>query len=332
MGNVIEGKLRTLLIMETLLQKSDQDNRISTKGLIEMLESKGIKAERKSIYADIDTLTEWGLDIIYSKEKPAGYFVAGRDFELPELKLLVDAVQSSKFITRKKSRELIEKLEKLTSESQARELRRNVYVSGRIKTDNEQIFYNVDKIHEAIGKGVQIEFTYYEWDLNKELVPKKNRSKYVISPWFLTWDDENYYLIGYDSKADGVKHYRVDKMKAICLTKKEREGEELFADFDPAGYARQTFGMFGGEPENVTLECSNSLIGVILDRFGTDNIVVPVDGERFRIQQQVNVSGQFFGWLLGLGAEVKIVHPKHLADRFTGLLDDVMERYKTGDE
>ncbi len=326
MGRVIKSKLRTLLIMEMLLAKSDEDHRISTGELMDMLKANDISSDRKSIYSDIETLTEWGMDILYNKEKPAGYYVGSRDFELPELKLLVDAVQVSKFVTHKKSRELIGKLEKLTSSPQAGQLHRSVLVTGRNKSVNEQVFYNVNSIHEAINENRQIEFTYHEWNLEKELVPRKDGARYVSSPWVLTWDDENYYLIGYDGKEKKVKHYRVDKMKDITLSKQARQGESEFKDFDMAGYSRQTFGMFGGETENVTLECRNELIGVILDRFGTDNIIVPVGDDRFQIQQKVNVSGQFFGWLVGLGPGVRIVHPPSVAQSFRERLEQMIAR------
>lgn len=328
MGKVIGSKLRTLYIMQRLLEKSDENNRISPKELNEMLEGMGISADRKSIYADISTLQEWGMDIMYSKEQPAGYYVASREFELPELKLLVDAVQSSKFITHKKSQELIRKLEHLTSESQARQLQRSVYVANRIKTDNEQIFYNVNAIHEAINANSSIEFIYHEWNLDKQLVPKKGGRTYLISPWALTWDDENYYLIAYDAEAGLTKHYRVDKMKNITLTGKAREGREIFDSFDMAGYARQTFGMFSGEKTEVILEYSNYLIGAILDRFGTNNIIVPVDDSRFRIRQEVNVSGQFYGWLVGLGPDAKIVHPPYVVEEFKNRIAAVSENYE----
>lgn len=328
MAKVVGSKLRTLYIMQLLLEKSDQNNRVSVSDITEMLEQYEISADRKSIYADIGTLTEWGMDILYTKEKPAGWYIASRDFELPELKLLVDAVQSSKFITHKKSQELIKKLEKLASESEARQLQRNVFVANRIKTPNEGIYYNVDTIHEAMMAGVQIQFKYYAWTIDKELVPKRDGKPYTVSPWGLTWDDENYYLIAYEMDTKDVRHYRVDKMKDIKLTKKPREGKANFTDFDIAGYAKKTFGMFGGDTENVILECANYLIGPILDRFGTDNIIMQVDDERFQIQQQVQVSGQFYGWLVGLGPDVKVVHPPKVVDEFKERIRKISESYE----
>ena len=315
MAKVSVGKLKLLYILETLVRDTDQEHKIGTGELIEMLKSRGLSAERKSIYDDIETLREFGLDIIYDKEEPAGYYMGERDFELAELKLLVDAVQSSKFITAKKSAVLISKLEKLTSAGEARNLQRQVYVSGRIKTMNESIYYNVDAVHSAIAGNSKISFRYMVWNLEKQLVPKSDRAV-TVSPWALVWDDENYYMIAFDGESGIMKHYRVDKMKDIRCLQEPREGRESFKGFDAAGFAKKTFGMYGGRTEKVTLECDNSLVGPILDRFGTDVIIVPSGEERFKVTHEVTVSGQFFGWLVGLGPGVRIVYPQNVADEF----------------
>lgn len=328
MAKSVTNKLRTLYIMETLLEKSDESHKLSTGELLEILERNGISSNRKSIYDDIETLTVWGMDILYSKEKPAGYYLASRKFELPELKLLVDAVQASKFITAKKSRELIKKLESLASTSEARHLQRHVYISNRNKTINESIYYNVDQIHEALLSDVKIRFTYYKWNTNKELVPRNNGTPFVISPWALTWDDENYYLLGYDEASGIVKHYRVDKMRNIVLMEEKRAGETVFEDFDMAKFAKTTFGMYGGKAEQVTLECENRLIGPVLDRFGTDVVIQKVDEEHFRVRHEVAVSGQFFGWIVGLGEGARIVSPQHVADEMLLRLVRMAQGYR----
>ena len=315
MAKVSVGKLKLLYILETLVRDTDQKNKKGTAELIEMLKSRGLSAERKSIYDDIETLREFGLDIIYDKEEPAGYYMGERDFELAELKLLVDAVQSSKFITAKKSAVLISKLEKLTSAGEARNLQRQVYVSGRIKTMNESIYYNVDAVHSAIAGNSKISFRYMVWNLEKQLVPKRDRAV-TVSPWALVWDDENYYMIAFDGESGIMKHYRVDKMKDIQCLQEPREGRESFKGFDAAGFAKKTFGMYGGRTEKVTLECDNSLVGPILDRFGTDVIIVPAGEQKFKVTHEVAVSGQFFGWLVGLGPGVRIVYPQNVADEF----------------
>ena len=327
MAKTVTNKLRTLYIMDALLEKTDDDNRLATKDLLEMLEGNGISADRKSLYDDIETLKTWGMDILYNKEKPAGYYLASRKFELPELKLLVDAVQASKFITVKKSRELIKKLESLTSANEAKQLQRHVYIADRIKTINESIYYNVDKIHDAIYNGKKIKFTYYKWNTDKELVVRNGGNPFVISPWAMTWDDENYYMIGHDELTGLVKHYRVDKMQNIAVIDEPRTGEEVFKDFDLARFAKNTFGMYGGTVEPVTMEFDDKLIGVVMDRFGTDVIIMKTDEGKFSVRHEVAVSGQFYGWVAGLGPDVKIVHPQSVVDGFKEYIESIAKNY-----
>ena len=206
----------------------------------------GIRSERKTVYTDMEELEDFGLDIIRVKERPGGYYLASRKFELAELKLLVDAVQASKFITTKKSRELIAKLETLCGREQAKQLHRQVVVTNRSKAVNENIYYNVDMIYNAIAENVKIRFQYFEWTVNKEMKLRRDGSYYEVSPWLLSWDDENYYLIAYDDRSRDIRHYRVDKMLKIELTAESREGKEQFRNFDVAAYSRKTFGMFAG--------------------------------------------------------------------------------------
>ena len=328
MAKTVTNKLRTLYIMDALLEKSDEENRLSTKALLEMLEGNGITADRKSIYDDIDTLQTWGMDILYTKEKPAGYYLASRKFELPELKLLVDAVQSSKFITVKKSRELIKKLESLASAGEAKKLQREVYIADRIKTINESIYYNVDMLHDAIQAGKKISFIYYKWNTDKELVARNNGKPIEVSPWSLTWDDENYYMLGFDASSGIVKHYRVDKMQKITLLDEPRDGEEEFKDFDLAKFAKNTFGMYGGNLAAVTMEFDDALIGVVLDRFGTDVIIQNTGTGTFKMRHEVAVSGQFYGWIAGLGSGVKLVSPQNVVDGFKDYITGVLSKYE----
>lgn len=227
--------------MQVFLERSDEKHPLTMADLMAELGHNGIQAERKSIYADIETLRTFGMDIILRKDAPAGYYLGKRDFELPELKLLVDTVQASKFITAKKSGELIQKLEGLASHYEARQLQRQVYVANRIKTMNESIYYNVDKIHNAISENVKIRFQYYEWTVPKGMKLRRDGDFYCISPWVLTWDDENYYLLGFDEEAGMVKHYRVDKMLGIEMTKESRLGREHFDDFDTAVFSKKNF-------------------------------------------------------------------------------------------
>lgn len=322
-------KLKLLYLVKILTQQSDEEHCLSAQALIDALGTYGIKAERKSIYDDIAQLTDFGYDIVLVKAKTGGgYYLAGREFELAELKLLVETVQASRFLTVKKSRELIGKIEKLASRAEAGQLQRHVYVANRVKTANESIYYIVDDIHRAIQNNEQISFQYLEWNLERELVPRKDGKRYQVSPWALTCKDENYYLIAHDAENDVIKHFRVDKMGQIqVLADVARQGVELFERFDIAAYANKTFGMFGGREEMVTLEFENRFIGVVMDRFGRDVPVRKRDAEHFSVRVQVALSGQFYGWLTGLGAGAKVTAPEDVAEAYQTHLQSVLGQY-----
>ena len=329
MAKSANQKLKLLYLLKILTEQSDEEHCMSAQALIEALGVYDIKAERKSIYDDIAQLIDFGYDIVLVKAKSGGgYYLAGREFELAELKLLVETVQASRFLTLKKSRELIAKIEKLASKAEAGQLQRQVYVANRIKTANESIYYIVDDIHRAIQNNEQISFQYLEWNLNKELVPRKDGKIYKISPWALTCKDENYYLIAHENESNSIKHFRVDKMGHIqVLTGVAREGAELFDRFDIAAYANKTFGMYGGKEEIVTLEFENRFIGVVLDRFGKEIPVRPRDEQHFSVRVQVALSGQFFGWLTGLGAGAKITAPAAVVEEYRSYLQGVVGQY-----
>lgn len=319
-------KLKLLYIIKYLSESTDETHPLSTARLIEKLEAEGISSERKSIYDDIERLRDFGYDIItVSNRQGGGYYLAGREFELAELKLLVDAVQSSRFITTKKSRELIKKLEQMAGKYDAGKLQRQVYVAGRVKTENESIYYNIDTIHRAIQENRQILFTYMDWSLQKKLLPRKNGEK-KVSPFALIWKEENYYLAAYDSVGGIMKHYRVDKMGKVAVTEEKRDGTELFAHMDLAAYVNQTFGMFAGEEESVTLRFPNRLIGVVLDRFGKETDVRPLTEDTFAVRAKVSVSGQFFGWLAGIGKDAVIVAPESVREKYRTWLEDILKQ------
>lgn len=324
---VSQVKLRTLYIMKMLLEKTDEKYTMSAADIDKALRDYGMSADRKTVYNDIETLREFGMDVLQTKGSSSGYYIGSRKFELPELKLLVDAVQASKFISRRKSEELIRKLESLASEHDARQLQRNVFIYNRPKTGNETIYYNVDKIHTAILENRQIQYQYAEWTVKKELIPKKNGAVYTVSPWSLTWDDANYYLIAYDEAADCMKHYRVDKMQRTRVIGQERVGKERFQDFDLVEFSKKTFSMYGGHDEEVTLQCGNELIGVILDRFGTEVMIVPADEGQFRVRVLVAVSPQFFGWVTGIGVRLRIAGPERVQKEYKEYLEGIMEGY-----
>ena len=305
-------KLKLLYIMQCLTEKTDAEHSVTTQEIIDYLALQGINAERKSIYTDIDLLIDYGMDIVKNSGRSGGYTLVSRQFELAELKLLVDAVQSSKFITTKKSRDLIGKLETLCSKYEAGQLHRQVVVTNRNKTVNENIYYNVDIIYNAIAENVKIQFQYFEWDVNKEMHLRRNGKVYEVSPWLLTWDDENYYLVGFDSEAGIIKHYRVDKMLHITMSDEPREGKERFEKFDLAAYAKKSFGMYSGKEQKVKLYMENQLAGVIVDRFGKDAMMRPVDKTHFTALVDVAVSRQFIHWVFALGDGAKIVGPEEV--------------------
>jgi predicted DNA-binding transcriptional regulator YafY len=303
-------KQKLLLIRQYLEENTDEQHPASTAELIAYLDARGVSAERKSIYDDMETLRDFGLDVVKIRQgNQSGWYLGERDFQLPELRLLVDSIQSSRFLTRKKSLELIGKLEKLTSVHQAKGLRRQVFVKNRIKSMNESIYYLVDELHSAIGEDRRIRFRYFNYNAKGERELRRNGEWYHVSPWALLWDNENYYLVAYDAADYRIKHYRVDKMQRITLTDQPRLGREHVEAFDMANYAKSVFGMFGGEETAVTLEGENRMVGVLIDRFGKDILLVPSDENHFEAKVNVAVSAQFFGWIMALGDGIRITGP-----------------------
>lgn len=321
-------KYKLIYIIKYLLENTDENHKVTMPQILAYLEANEITAERKSIYDDIDAIQELGIDV--QKEKVGRnfyYYVVDRDFEMAELKLLVDAIQSSKFITEKKSQELIKKLGTLVSVHEAKQLKRQVYVAGRAKAINENIFYNVDAIHKAIEENKKVRFQYFQWNTKKEMELRKNGDWYEVSPWALMWEDEYYYLVAFDRVAGKIKHYRVDKMLKMSSMDSDREGREIFEQSNVSEYTRKNFGMFAGEEETVKLEVHNGLVGVILDRFGTDTMIIPADKEHFRVNVRVSVSNQFFGWIFGLGDGIKILGPENVKMKMKEEIEKIQKFY-----
>lgn len=321
-------KIKILYLMKILLNRTDDKHGLTLEEISSALLEQGVEAERKTLYDDLEVLRVFGLDIEKRKDKTVRYHVVSREFELPELKLLVDAVQSSKFITHKKSTELIKKIEGFASHYEAQQLQRQVFVANRIKTMNESIYYTVDYIHEAINKNVKVSFQYFEWNEKKEKQLRHGGKKYIISPWALTWDDENYYMIGFDSESEKIKHYRVDKMLKIELSEDKRDGAELFKNFDMALYSKKTFGMFGGKEETVTLRCSNKIAGVIMDRFGADIPFTNVTDTHFEIRVKIHTNPLFFTWIMNFGSDITILAPDNVIEDFVKLAREGLSQYE----
>ena len=321
-------KLKLLYLYRILMEETDEDHVLTTPQLIEKLAARGIKAERKSIYADLAALRdEFGVDIIDVGR--GGHYVGERIFEFPELKLLADSVLSSRFITERKTVELVEKLKTLASTHQAKQLSGRMFVADRVKSMNSSVYYSVDTIASAIDAGCKVSFKYYGYDARKEKQYHHGGQAVVVSPYDLVWDNEYYYLVAYDGADRKIKHYRIDRMEWIkVLEKEKREGAKEYKDADVRSYSKRMFSMFSGEEQQVTLRFSDHLANVVIDRFGKDVILAP-DGEgHFRVSVTVFSSPQFFAWLFGLGTDVEVLAPKAVREAYAKRLSEVLGEYR----
>ena len=310
MAKAPNQKLKLLYLWQYLLRESDEAHPLSVADMIRHLARHGVSAERKSIYDDLEALRSFGLDLIQCRGRRVGYYVGQRDFELAELKLLVDSIQSSKFVTERKTMSLIRKLEGLTSVHEARQLERQVIVRGRVKSMNESVYYNVDELSSAINRDRAIRFRYFAFTPRREKRYRREGAWYELSPFALLWDDENYYLLAWEEAAGALKHFRVDKMEQIQTLDKPRTGHAAFEALDMSAYGQRVFGMFAGESRRVKLRFADHLAGAVIDRFGKDLPLIP-DGEgRFTLSVELAVSPQFFAWVYGFGTEAEILAPE----------------------
>ncbi len=325
-----QQKLKLYYLSRIMTEKTDDEHGLSMKEIQMRLAEYGCTADRKSLYDDLEALRVLGIDII---GEPVGggylYHVGKKQFDIAELKLLVDAVQSSKFITEKKSNELIKKLTNMASDYEAAQLKRQVMVQGRVKTMNESIYDVVDDIHRAISQNHQIMFEYMQWNLKKEL-EKKRKDPYRVSPWALIWDDENYYLVAYSEPDACIKHFRVDKMKNITVLPEKREGKNKFKESELAAYSTRNFGMYAGEEKDVRIAFKDEMIGVIIDRFGKDITILPSEQEGWsETVVKVAVSRQFFGWIFVLGTDVEVKGPRGVVTFFEKEIDERKKQIKS---
>lgn len=320
---------KLLRLMQIFLQETDEDHGIPMAEILALLEGFGIHAERKSIYENIETLNQCGMDILSEKQgHQSYYYLASREFETAELRLLADAVASSRFITAKKSDQLIQKLSALASRHQGGQLKRSVHVASRIKNMNETIFYLVDDLNRAIRENRSITFRYYEWVQQQgQLVrrPRHNGAIYEVSPWQLLWEDEFYYLIAFDHKSQSIHHYRVDRMGEISLSEEPRQGEEAFKAIRMADYTARVFGMFGGQSRAVTLSFPDHLLDAMIDRFGKELCPKRIAEGRLQIRGEVIPSSHFYGWLFSLGDEVRLEDPADLKEEYINALKRRLE-------
>jgi predicted DNA-binding transcriptional regulator YafY len=323
MSKLPNQKLKLLYLLKILMEKTDTEHTLTVPEMIKELNKYNINAERKSIYDDIESLKTFGIDILCQKSKTYNYYIASRTFQLAELKLLADAIASSKFITEKKSKQLIKKIGSLTSSHEAKQLTRQIYVAGRVKAMNEKIYYNVDIIHQAISNDNQISFKYFEYTLDKKKRYRNDGNKYTVSPYALTWDDENYYMISYYEKYEGITHFRVDKMTDIEILELESRKEEI----NIAEYTKKIFSMFVGEEETVRIQFDNSLLGVVIDRFGKDTVTYKIDDNSFMAILTVEISPPFWGWVFQFGNKARIASPENVKEEFVEYINCVKGCY-----
>ena len=301
-----ESQQALLLLRQYLYQQTDEQHPVSVTDILAFWQQHGIQAGRKSVYTDIELLQNAGMDIVCVKSSQNKYFVGQRLFELPELKLLVDAVESSRFITEKKSTALIKKLGHLTSTAQAEQLNRRIYMGGTPKPENESIYYNVDTIHNAVQKKQQITFQYFEYTPKKEKILKHDGYKYRFSPYAMIWNRDCYYAVGWSEKHGKIAQFRVDRMTAVEPL--EQTAVQTL-DFDPAEYVRKVFGMYPDNLCTVELLCDNEVMRSVIDRFGENVRTETVDEQHFRATVEVAPSPPFFSWVFTFSGKIRIVSP-----------------------
>lgn len=315
-------KLKLLYLIDILREETDESHALSMAEIIEKLAANGVKAERKSLYDDIALLSEYGIYI--EKTSDHRYYISERLYELAELKILVDIIQSSQFLTEKKSRELTKKLYRETSRFGAAELDHQVHTAFA-KTKSEKIFYTVDAIHSAVRDDRKIEFSYFRYNEDKKLVERHAGRRYIVSPIALVFDNENYYLVAFNESEGDIRHYRVDRMQKVTVLEEVRTDADAYGDFDISKYENKTFGMFGGNEALVTLGCKNEAAGAIIDRFGDEPTFIKHSDGTFDVTVRVFVSEQFFGWVTGLGKLVKIKAPDTVAESYKNYLKGLIE-------
>ena len=318
-------KQKLIRLLEILMTKTDEEHGIDMAEIISALAAYGIASERKSIYDDLECLSDMGFEVLKMTEtRPPKYALVGRIFERAELKMLVDAIEAAKFIPQDKCRAIVKKLEAFAGPGGSRELSRRVYVDDR--AENKTLLYTIDTVHSAINSSHTISFRYFRYNSKKEREYHIDGAFYTASPLCLVWNDENYYLIGYDEGAGQVKNFRVDKMEKVKENTAPRSPEALKIKVDPGLYTRRVFGMWGGGEELVTIECKEKLAGVIIDRFGVNQHLEPIAGG-FRARLRVTVSPNFFAWVAGFGADMRILSPKSVADEFCDYIRSALMQY-----
>ncbi len=325
MAKSANQKLKMLYIADFLNRKTDENHTVSTNDIISMLSKNGIEAERKSIYSDLEALRNYGMDIIITKGRGGGICVGSRDFQLSELKLLVDAVQSSRFITTKKSYEIIKKLSSLASDYEKDDLQREVFIVNRIKNDNENIFYSTDAIHKAIHNDKMISFRYFNYGADKKKVYHHNVETIKVSPFGLQYDSEKYYLIAFDSYASGIKHYRVDKMENVEIIDESRDGKGYFRKFDIAEYSNATTTMYQGEVTDVIIKLPEKFAGAIIDKFGKKCKFIKTEDGKYTVSVKAALTPTLYSWIFTFGGEMTVIAPEKAVQEYKTQLQKALE-------
>jgi len=314
---ILEKKSRILYVYKLLTEKTDENNPITVAQINRELEKWGFEGFRKTIHSDIKLLKEFGVDIVSIKSSQIKYYVASRNFQLPEIKLLIDAVESSRFITPKKSKKLIKKLGELTSEHQAKKLGRNIFVEKRVKPANEEILYTIDTIQEAIDEKKKVAFKYYDYSPTKRKTYKNSGTLYYLSPYALCWSNDYYYVVGFCQKHKTITQYRIDRIAKIEKT--DEKATPAPKGFNGADYVKNMFAMYGGECKKVTLKCQNHLMRHIIDKFGKDVKTKIIDAEHFQTEVDVCISPTFFGWCFQFVGEMEILGPGEIVERYLNM-------------
>ena len=323
-------RLKILYILDFLKRESDEEHPVTAADICEYLDSQGIAAERKSVYADISALTDYGADIVRSGS-PRGWFLASREFEEPEIYLLADAVRTAGFISAAKTRELVKKLDSFVSRYQAQKRENRVYFSSCAKSVNEEIFYSIDKISRAVSEKKKISFEYVNRVLSPDRTIEKQKREMLISPYALTWQDDHYYVIGNYEKYDNLLHLRLDRMYKVEITDMPQrhfsEVSEYTDYFDTPDYTAKLFGMHGGEIYDIELKCSKKIIEQVADRFGEDIFIKKVTDEDFCFTVRAALSDALVSWVISYGDRVKVLEPQILRDMVIGRTEKVLGLY-----
>lgn len=326
-----ESKLKLLYLIDILEKESDDDNKLTMNEIVEKLQRRGVRAERKAVSRDIKLLIDYGYDIVSFGENREGYFMASRNFNVPELRLLMDAVLSAKFISLKQSKELINKLKNLTSNELAKKLQNQMYIDERIKTSNDFVCESVDKINEAIDTNKKIAFQYYSYTLEKHFIANRDGKEYIRSPYSLAWIDDKYYMICGHDKYDDLSHFRVDRMRRIKILDEERrsfkEVSEYKNEFDTADYINRVFNMFTGTKETVKIKFNKELINAVIEKFGEDVQLRKLDENNFEIRVTIKVSEGFFSWVLQYGSKAEIIEPTDVREKMKNYVGKMYKLY-----